>query len=65
MRLHDENENLGARALIGRDVPSADDSDEMWDGTSMPPKYYIHYANPVGSINILSFMDSWWRSTLL
>jgi len=28
MRLHDENENLGARALIGRDVPSADGSDE-------------------------------------
>ena len=28
MRLHDENENLGAHALIGRDVPSADGSDE-------------------------------------
>ena len=28
MRLHDENENMGARALIGRDVPAADDSDQ-------------------------------------
>lgn len=39
-------------------------TNEIWDGTSPPPDYYIHSANPVGSINIHSFMDSWRRSTL-
>ena len=39
-------------------------TNEIWDGTSPPPDYYIHSANPVGSINIHSFMDSWRRSIL-
>lgn len=29
------------------------------------PDYIIHSANPVGSLNILSFMESWKRSTTL
>lgn len=37
---------------------------EMWDGTSLPPKYSVHSANPVGAQNIISFMESWRRSLL-
>lgn len=39
-------------------------TNELWDGTSSPPEYHVHSANPVGAINIHSFMDSWIRSTL-
>lgn len=35
---------------------------EVWDGVTLPPDYVIHSANPVGSQNIRSFMDSWKRS---
>lgn len=37
--------------------------DEIWDGKKSPPNYFVHSANPVGSLNIKSFMDSWKRST--
>lgn len=39
--------------------------DEAWDKTSDPPEYYVHSANPVGKLNIISFMESWKRSLLL
>jgi hypothetical protein len=35
---------------------------EVWDGKAAIPDYQIHSANPVGSLNIRSFMDSWKRS---
>lgn len=35
---------------------------EVWDGKTAIPDYQIHSANPVGSLNIHSFMDSWRRS---
>ena len=35
---------------------------EFWDGTSNPPDYQVHSANPVGSLNIRSFMESWKKS---
>lgn len=35
---------------------------EVWDGTTNPPDYTIHSANPVGSKNIESFMESWKKS---
>jgi len=31
MRLHGENESPGARSLIGRDVPSADGGDDVFN----------------------------------
>lgn len=33
-----------------------------WDGTTLPPDYVVHSANPVGAKNIVSFMESWKRS---
>lgn len=38
---------------------------EVWDGTTSPPDYVIHSANPVGSQNIRSFMESWRKSMSL
>jgi len=35
---------------------------EVWDGKTMPPDYIVHSANPIGSKNIVSFMESWKRS---
>ena len=35
---------------------------EIWDGTSNPPEYIVHSANPVGKLNIISFMESWRKS---
>lgn len=32
---------------------------EIWDGKSNPPDYQIHSANPIGKLNIQSFMESW------
>lgn len=32
---------------------------EVWDGKTNPPDYQVHSANPVGSLNIQSFMQSW------
>jgi hypothetical protein len=36
---------------------------EHWDGISPPPESTVHSANPVGKMNIISFMDSWRRSS--
>lgn len=36
--------------------------DVVWNGTDSPPDYKVHSANPVGSINIVSFMESWKKS---
>lgn len=38
---------------------------DLWDGCTPPPVYQVHSANPVGSRNICSFMDSWRRSLTL
>lgn len=35
---------------------------ELWDGKSIPPKYQVHSANPVGTKNIISYMESWIKS---
>lgn len=35
---------------------------EYWDGVQPIPAWQIHSANPVGSANMQSFMDSWKRS---
>jgi len=35
---------------------------EVWDGKTMPPDYIVHSANPIGSKNIVSFMESWKKS---
>jgi hypothetical protein len=35
---------------------------EIWDGRTMPPDYTVHSANPIGSKNIVSFMESWKKS---
>jgi hypothetical protein len=32
---------------------------EIWDGKTNPPDYQIHSANPIGKLNIQSFMESW------
>jgi hypothetical protein len=32
---------------------------EIWDGKTNPPDYHIHSANPIGKLNIQSFMESW------
>ncbi|NBT59251.1 hypothetical protein EBT16_10755 [bacterium] len=37
--------------------------DEIWDGQSKPPKYQVHSANPIGTQNIISYMESWIKST--
>lgn len=37
--------------------------DYIWNGDDTPPDYIVHSANPIGSKNIASFMDSWKRST--
>jgi hypothetical protein len=36
--------------------------DIVWNGDDVPPDYTVHSANPVGRLNIISFMDSWKRS---
>lgn len=36
--------------------------DYVWNGDDSPPAYEVHSANPVGRLNIQSFMDSWKRS---
>ncbi len=36
--------------------------DNVWNGTDSPPDYKVHSANPVGSLNIISFMESWKKS---
>jgi hypothetical protein len=38
---------------------------ELWDGKETPPQYRVHSANPVGSENIKSFMESWKKSIKL
>lgn len=38
---------------------------EVWDITKPVPDYVVHSANPVGKLNIISFMESWKRSTIL
>jgi len=35
---------------------------EVWDGQKPIPDYIVHSANPVGKLNIVSFMESWKRS---
>lgn len=32
---------------------------EIWDGKTNPPDYQVHSANPIGKLNIQSFMESW------
>ena len=32
---------------------------DMWDGLTPPPEYKVHSANPVGKLNIISYMESW------
>lgn len=39
--------------------------DEVWDGITDPPDYIVHSANPVGTKNIIAFMESWKRSRSL
>lgn len=34
----------------------------VWNGNDLPPDYTVHSANPIGSKNIVSFMESWKRS---
>jgi hypothetical protein len=36
--------------------------DQVWNGDNLPPDYMVHSANPVGSKNIVSFMESWKKS---
>lgn len=36
--------------------------DLVWNGDDLPPDYTVHSANPVGSKNIVSFMESWKKS---
>lgn len=38
---------------------------ERWDGSSPPPESEVHSANPVGKMNIISFMESWRKSMSL
>lgn len=35
---------------------------DIWDDTDLIPDYQVHSANPVGSKNIVAFMESWKRS---
>lgn len=37
-------------------------ANDFWDGAGPLPEYHIHSANPVGRMNIASFMSSWQRS---
>lgn len=32
---------------------------EFWNETDTIPEYTVHSANPIGSKNIVSFMESW------
>lgn len=34
---------------------------ELWDQKTPPPDYHVHSANPVGKLNIISFMETWQR----
>ena len=34
---------------------------EVWDGQPIPD-FIVHSANPIGKLNIISFMESWKRS---
>jgi hypothetical protein len=36
--------------------------EEIWDGKQNPPDYKVHSANPIGTLNIKSFMESWRKS---
>ncbi len=38
---------------------------EHWTEEEPVPGYAVHSANPVGALNLDSFMDSWKRSTKL
>ena len=38
---------------------------EIWDGIMPVPGYIVHSANPEGAKNIVSYMDSWKKSTLM
>lgn len=39
---------------------------EQWGSDpDLIPKYRVHSANPVGSRNIISFMESWKRSAVM
>ena len=35
----------------------------MWDGTNPIPAWSVHSGNPVGRLNIVSFMTSWEKSS--
>lgn len=35
---------------------------DSWNGNESPPAYKVHSANPVGTKNIISFMESWKKS---
>lgn len=35
---------------------------EMWDGLKPIPSWTVHSGNPVGKLNINSFMSSWEKS---
>ncbi len=38
---------------------------EFWNGEDPIPEYAVHSQNPVGRANIISFMDSWVKSTII
>jgi hypothetical protein len=38
---------------------------EFGDNIPFPPDYAVHSANPVGSKNIVSFMESWKRAYMM
>jgi hypothetical protein len=40
-------------------------ANEYWDGVQAVPMFLVHSANPVGILNLASFMDSWRRSVSL
>lgn len=37
----------------------------MWNETDPIPEYCVHSANPIGSQNIIAFMESWKKSQTL
>lgn len=37
---------------------------EVWNGEPVPG-YIVHSANPVGKMNIISFMESWSKSIMM
>ena len=38
---------------------------ELWNEGDAIPDYRVHSANPVGSKNIIAFMESWKRSSVI